>query len=127
MKTAIAVLALTLAANSHAGCKELAAAIADSEKAIAGQFSQGIGDDSAPRETTRQLRVSNELAAIQINLVLMERQKCPLPTDPVDTHGTVYLSPALDCARITMSGTPAEAKEACNTSNWKRAKTSPTK
>lgn len=127
MKATIAALTLALAANAHAGCKELAAAIADSEKAIARQFAQGVGDDSAPRDTTRQLRVSNELAAIQINLMLMERQKCPLPTDPIDTHGTVYLSPALDCARIAMNGTPAEAKEACNTSDWKRAKASPTK
>ena len=109
---------------AHAGCKELAAAIEASQKELAFQHVDALLDNSAPRETNRQLRALNELQAIRANLVLMQSAKCPMSTDPIDSGGSQFISAAVDCKlAMEKNGIQAdETKAACKRSDWARGK-----
>lgn len=93
------ILAIVTAAAptfSHAACSDFQIAIENSQKEIAMQGERPYGD-TAQREANRLTRISNELAAIKINLILMEREKCPLPADPIDTDGNPFTGSAVSC------------------------------
>lgn len=128
MKLAIATMfALVLAAPlAHAGCKELTAAVEASQKELAFQHVDGLLDNSAARETNRQLRSLNELQAIRANLVLMQSARCAMPAQPIDSSGSEFISAALDCKlAIEKNGVQAdEAKVACKRSDWSRGQKS---
>lgn len=118
-----ALLLVSLPLAVHAGCKELGAAVDAAQKEIAAQEVQGMLDASretkqlnATLDTTRQLRISSQMAAVQANLLLMDRAKCPMPADPVGAgDGNPYLQAASQCAA-------AKDADACRRESWKRSR-----
>jgi hypothetical protein len=116
---AVAAIAASCVTISRAGCKEFAAAIDSSQKIMAVEYAVSVADNSAARETSRQLRVSNEIAAIMVNMKMMEAMKCPLPSTPIDTIGMVYLDQAIACHLATVRDGADSAKAKCKRSDWK--------
>jgi hypothetical protein len=91
-------------------CTALAANYDQVDKAMASRFAEGVGDNSAPRATLREMEDSNGLAQAQIILSLMQANHCALP-DHAPSIGR-YLSAALACstARLKGGADPAECK-----------------
>jgi hypothetical protein len=122
MKTTIALLALILPGISHGGCKELVAAVEAAQKEISAIEVAGMNDTSRDRgavnaavENTRQLRIANQLASIQANLLILDRAKCQLPTEPITAgEESAYVAAAARCAA------PGRSSEACQRDTWKR-------
>jgi hypothetical protein len=115
-KAALAAALWIIAGGAQASCKELAAAIDDSEKDMAMAYAESVGDNSAPRATLRQMRTSTALSVIQINLQLMAAQKCPLPAGPINDSGGAYVVPATECA---LASRIEEKPKSCDRSTWK--------
>lgn len=114
---ALACALLGLSLSAGAGCKELAAAVEDAIKDSADLEARGaVGDRSAPAELARLQRVSNNLAAVQSNLLMMDRAKCPMPSLPVGTGNLNPYSAAAGRCVSTRSG------DDCQQENWKRNK-----
>ena len=109
----------TAAASGDMTCGKLAASYEDVGKVMSLISARGFGDDSAPRETNRQLKISNQLAVATNIQTVMVQQKCVLPR-PVALDD--YILAAAKCAlaegKITdsTSSLPAE----CDRSTWHR-------
>jgi hypothetical protein len=122
MKFNVVVAALIYAAASSAClaqsalCKQLDAHIQREEKDIAAEIASGMGDNSAPRETTRQLRISNSWSAIHVAMVNMQANHCP----PIgrDISDTTYIVAALACATDRLAGATS-SPPSCNRTDWK--------
>lgn len=97
-------------------CADFDTAIDSSLKSIALEKARGIGDDSAPRETNRRVRISNELAMIQMNLSLMAQNKCAPLRSPINDSG--YMSNAMEC--ITARMQDQTSPPACEFKEWKK-------
>lgn len=112
-----AVLALGLASFAHAEptCPDFDAAIDKLTKNIALSSAEGLVENSAPRQTNRELRINNQLQLININLSLMAQNKCAARKAPVNPM--VYLSEALDCATAQLKG--EQDSPACDMTKWK--------
>jgi hypothetical protein len=109
--------ALALPLDAHSGCKELAAAIDDAQKNIAHYQWERYGTDVTYPERDRDttLLIGNQLAAIQANLMIMDKAKCPLPTEPIDATASRYQQAVQNCVRASSE----TRTELCNHANWK--------
>lgn len=114
---AAGVLACFSAHADQALCDRLTKAIVASEKTVALEMTAGLGDDSAPRETSRQLRAANAWTAITTNLHQMELNRCaPLARvvgpDP-------YTFAAAKCA---LDSRLESSPDSCKTAAWEPTK-----
>lgn len=99
-------------------CSKLAADYDQIDKALALTFAEGVGDNSAPRETNRQIENANYLSRASMMLTLMAAHHCSMPDHaPSDAR---YMTPALTCA-TDMIKTGADAPS-CKTDNWQPSK-----
>jgi hypothetical protein len=102
------------ALDAAAGCKELAAAVENALKEAAAIEARGA-EERGQTSASVQQRVTNQLAAINANLALMDRAKCPAPQDPVSVGElNPYNAAAKECARTAMGD--------CNRDAWKRTR-----
>ncbi len=76
---------------------------------------EGFSDDSAPRESNRQLQMLNVRLNQLIALQLMEVHKCPSPKHT--SSGIAYSIQALQCQTEKIKGNYTSEK--CDTSKWK--------
>lgn len=113
-EAAIAAPATTPAPVVNGICSKLAADYDQVDKSLALTFAEGVGDNSAPRDTSRKIEESNELSRASMMLTLMEAHHCPLPDHaPSETR---YMSNALTCSTdILRSGADAPS---CKTDTW---------
>lgn len=111
-------LAAAAAAATSGVCSKLSAEYDQTEKGMAMTDAEGVGDDSAVRETNRQIESSNFISRAGIMVTLMEAHHCALPDhapSPVR-----YLSAALSCATDRLkSGVDAPA---CKMETWQPMK-----
>ena len=96
-------------------CADLTNFHSDRSKEISSIFTRGIMDDSAHRETNRQLQIANQYLLQLMALYHMQAHDCILPT--TITTGLDYLSDALKCDRALLAGDGAKAPE-CDRSQW---------
>jgi hypothetical protein len=106
-------------AQGNALCSQLDSHIRQEQKLIASETAQGFGDNSAPRETSRQLRISNSWAAISVAMLNMQANRCPALGR--DVSDVAYLIPAMNCATDRMRASPSSRPESCNLENWQPA------
>jgi hypothetical protein len=99
---------------SGAVCGKLSADYDQVEKALALTYAEGVGDNSAPRDTSRKIEESNDLARASMMLTLMQAHHCQMPDHaPSDMR---YMSNALTCATdMLRSGADAPS---CKTDTW---------
>lgn len=83
-------------------------------KAIASTEAEGLGDNSAPRESNRQLRILNERIQQLIVIQQMHAHGCTVPK--VISSGIGYKIHAMECQLEIITGN-ANATE-CDKSNW---------
>jgi hypothetical protein len=114
----VALAAPAASAASGSTCSGLAKSYDQVEKSLAMTYAEGVGDNSAVRETNRQTENSNDLAKASIVISLMQAHHCTLP-DHAPTMGT-YISDALTCATDRLKGT-ADAPS-CKMENWQPTK-----
>jgi hypothetical protein len=100
-------------ANAETLCQQLENSIEPTIKAVAMIKAGGFSDNSAPRETSRQIQVNNELQLISMHLTLLAQNKCPPRSTPVDP--SIYMMDALECATATGKG----REVACDMRTWK--------
>lgn len=117
MKNLILAIAITFSAStifSQTLCEECEKSIDHSLKLIASYYADGIADDSAPRETSRQLKMNNEYFKIMINLQLMESNNCK----PINhtLNYTKYLKDAIECATQKLMGNYDSPE--CDINSW---------
>lgn len=65
-------------------CEQFVKAIDLELRVAAYEISRGAGDNSAVRETVREIRIANHLATIGIQVQLMAQNKCPPIKVPID-------------------------------------------
>jgi hypothetical protein len=99
--------------GSSAVCSQLAGDYDQVEKALAMTFAEGVGDNSAPRETYRQIESSNSLAQANMIITLMEARHCALPDHAPSIKR--YFSPALTCSTDRLK---TSQPESCKMENW---------
>lgn len=97
-------------------CVDLAKSIDASAKEMSKAEMSGFGDDSAPRETNRQLEINNQLLLIQMNLSLMSQYRCQLPRHSIQVND--YMVNALSCRTAQMGGDYKSPK--CDLATWVR-------
>jgi len=114
----VALAAPGAPAASSSTCSGLAKSYDQVEKSLAMTYAEGVGDNSAVRETNRQTENSNDLAKASIVISLMQAHHCTLP-DHAPTMGT-YISDALTCATDRLKGS-ADAPS-CKMENWRPTK-----
>ncbi len=115
-RAACALVVLLIAGDATAAdCAALLQKYTMMTKRVAMEGADGVGDNSAPRETMRQLKIVNLNLMRQMNLDMMIAGKCPLPTNPVGDGE--YLVNALECSTKITQG-DHKAKE-CVMENWK--------
>lgn len=76
-------------------------------------FAEGVGDNSAPRETNRQIETSNSLAQGSMIITLMQARHCTPPDHAPSIKR--YFSPALTCSTDRLK---AEDPASCKMDNW---------
>jgi len=106
------------ASASGGVCAKLTADYEQINKALALTYAEGVGDDSAPRETNRQVETANNLSRASMTLTLMQAHHCSMP----DYEPSVarYMSPALTCATdMLKSGADAAS---CKMESWQPSK-----
>jgi len=114
--TAILIMATTSAGATT--CADLEKSVDWSTKLIASEISEGIGDDSAPRATLKEIRISNEWKKIDISINLMAQNKCsPLAYTPNPAN---YLTAALNCSMARTKG--ENDTIVCNKQEWNSIK-----
>jgi hypothetical protein len=96
-------------------CQQFEWQIRTAEMNLAAELADGFGDNSAPRETNRQLRYANSWASVQTHLGLMAANKCPLFSRPITA--TTYLTAALECATARLKAEKDSPK--CRRNLWK--------
>lgn len=99
-----------------ADCTKLMDAYNAAAKIASSEAARTIGDNSAARATLSATKISNEMVARQMNLILMIQWKCPLPTTPVMTDE--FPLDAVKCQTELIKGN-SHAPE-CDTSLWRR-------
>lgn len=121
-------------AKSAAGtgiCSELQTAIEWSQKRLSSLSAEGIGDDSAPRETMRSNKTTALLQEINSNVAQLGANKCPVYPHVIST--SAYMHNAMLCKLADMKAhtaalsgsadahtTLSEMSAACNLWNWTR-------
>ena len=108
--------ATVLSESTKALCKTAESLIEELLKSIAYESVAGIGDNSAPRETNRQLKVVAATNQLHIQQFHMQSLQCPAIQWSI-SH-SAFTSAALGCSLA--STTNDEYKEKCNRKNWAR-------
>jgi len=85
-------------------------------KNMAFEEAMGMGDNSAPRETIRLLRINNELQSINAHLALMAQHKCPPVKYTIST--APYRIQAAECRLAQLKG--EDKSPACDMKNWQK-------
>ena len=122
MRKSFILVAFALIFSNHAYaqpkdlCSQLMEAYDQSAKSASLSWAQGVGDNSAPRATLRELEISNQLIARQINLTLMIQYKCPLPRTPASSNE--YISNAVSCSTALLMNKKSPPE--CDLKKWKR-------
>jgi hypothetical protein len=117
----ISIAAPATASNSSLGaCASLAMDYDQVEKSLALTYAEGVGDDSAPRETNRQMKYANDLSRASMMLTLMEARHCALP-DHAPSY-LRYLSPALSCAKDRITSAIGDETPSCKMESWQPMK-----
>jgi len=109
----ICVAGVSPALAQKVDCASLNSQFESSNKELSYLNTSGLTDDSAPRETNRQLKAVNERLAQSMVLDRMIQAKCALPSQLSDD--VYYWKPAFDCA---MARGDADIKEKCDRSKW---------
>jgi hypothetical protein len=107
--------------SSAGSCEALAGAIEGGLKALSFISANGMGDNSAARESNRQLEKVVETNLMQMNLGLLQANRCPAPKGPLVDN--VYYLDALKCSNALMRGRNENDKNnppECDRSKWKR-------
>jgi hypothetical protein len=101
-------------------CERLSAAVEDGVKELSQIRVDGLTDDSAPRETNRQLEKVITTNLMQMHLTLMQANKCTLPKTTF--YDTAYYTDALSCAtaRLKARADDKETPPDCVRSKWTR-------
>lgn len=99
-------------------CASLAKDYDDASKDLAANYAAGVGDNSAPRATLREMEDSNTLAQARITLDLMRDHRCPMPKSAPDR--VFYLNDALTCATDRLKSGGSAQPPSCNRAIWKR-------
>lgn len=113
---ACALLVLCGVANAANICADLNSLTDSLLKDIATANAGEIGDNSAPRHTSRLMEINNDWLRIQLNMTMAQQHKCP-PRDET-LEPAIYFMSALTCANDRMR-TPRP--DSCNTANWGKA------
>jgi hypothetical protein len=100
-----------------ARCEAHSRAIDFSERQIAFEEAQSVGDNSAARETNRLLRRILQQQQQQMHIVSMAAERCP--SIPMPRDGVDYVMAGLDCTTAQMKGPSDDAKAKCLMANWK--------
>ncbi len=87
-------------------------------KAMASIFADGITDNSAPRETNRQIKELNQKIKQQTAIQLAIAEGCDTSSFLPNDMGS-YITPALECATEQLKGNYKAAS--CEMSNWTRS------
>jgi len=77
---------------------------------------EGIGDNSIPRLTLKEMKLNNELQIISMNLALLSQNNCPARATLINPG--VYMLAAMHCTTARMTG--RDEKSACDVDSWKR-------
>ena len=113
---ALAVLSMatfyTAAGADEKLCEVYAGEYDGANREMARIVAEGILDNSAPRETARQLELLNERLLQLITMQQMEFHGCDLPKIPSGSAG--YFISALNCKTKGEIGSPE-----CDTGKWK--------
>lgn len=117
MKKMIFGLGLAFLANSaFAACTDISREIESSLKSVAAANADGVIDNSAPRATMRNAKMTAELAQVQVLVTQMQALKCTISQEPYIY--TKYSQSAYGCAL-------APSKEKCDQSSWESLIKSP--
>lgn len=125
LMTSVLCMSLVITENASADviCDRLAAAVEGSIKELSYYEYDGIFDNSAVRQTNRQLGKSVEMAVIQANLTLMQGYKCALPKLLITLNA--YSMNAFEChsagLRIGKSPDVSKGIPECDRSEWSRS------
>lgn len=109
----VLMLACFSACADQALCDQLMKSIVAGEKTVAMEVNGGLGDDSAPRETSRQLRAANAWSAITTSLRLMELNRCPAPARVIGPDAYTF-----QAAKCALDSRMRPSPESCKTSLW---------
>lgn len=115
---AAALLSAQALASEPDICSRFNSAIERSQKQIAIEMSDGMFDNSAPRETSRRLSINNELLLMGMNFSLLSQNKCKPSTDPVVFSFPGYFTAAMECRTDQISG--KKDSEKCKRENWSK-------
>jgi hypothetical protein len=101
-------------------CDKLAAAFESGVKELSFIRSEGVPDNSAARETNRQLEKVVTTNIMQMHLTLMQANKCTLPT--ANISDVDYYIDALSCTTAMLKAPPGEKEmpPECDRSKWTR-------
>lgn len=125
MKIALAALIGLMTLNASAQttqCSSTLASLAQDEKRLAYLEADGVMDDSAPRQTNRQIKITNHLLKMNMTMQFAIAGKCNLPKEPYSSAG--YMSSAYACtiAEATARVTNSKVKiPDCDDSKWVKA------
>ena len=111
---ALSLLSLSAPLFAQSTCSAFNDAVELQLKKAAQNWVAGVGDNSAPRATLRELETSNALALARMNLDLATLNKCPVRTKPLNPM--IYMGEALDCNLQTLKG--VKDSPACKMQDW---------
>lgn len=112
LKVLAAMVLFFPAISWGASCEQLKSLYDDQDKHIALINVRGIGDDSAPRATLRQLQKLEHLLQKQMLLDFMTRKKCKFP----DHVSSQYRLNAIKCGTQILKGNSSHPD--CDKSKW---------
>ena len=112
----MALVTIVSGANAQANCDAFNEAIDSSIKEISFLSAEGIGDNSAPRESNRKTNQLFHMSMINANLVLMQAGKCPLPKTPIHQHA--YKISAQKCMLAILKANGTNPLPDCDRSAW---------
>lgn len=108
------------AGNPSSICNNLTKDWVWSEKTLAQLSIDGVGDNSAPRETNRQLRILNRTLQKQMTLQLMLANHCSSLPDQADISGD-YMVNALECETALLRRSNDDLPGECDKSKWQKS------
>ena len=105
---------LPAARAEETACANFAHVYEESNKAIGASVARSLSDNSAPRQTNRELEIINERLQQLIVLQQMRAYGCRFPTET--SGGGAYLMKALECETAMLRGRQ-DAPE-CDRDKW---------
>ena len=97
----------------HLLCETYEKLYTNANKGLALIYERGIGDDSAPRASKRQLEMLNERIYQLILIEQMQAHGCGIPKKP--SSDLEFWSSALECEEASKE----EREAQCDITNWK--------